>query len=90
MFSGICKLLILERETGLEPVTSSLGSHAYVGFKSLARFCREFLKLQHFAESAFCKTFTRNEAQMRQGFKQRMRTGCSLLAPGHGYAEWKQ
>ena len=25
-FSGACKLLILERETGLEPATSSLGS----------------------------------------------------------------
>ena len=25
-FSGVCKLLILERETGLEPATSSLGS----------------------------------------------------------------
>ena len=25
-FSSICKLLILERETGFEPATSSLGS----------------------------------------------------------------
>jgi hypothetical protein len=25
VFLGVCKLLILERETGLEPATSSLG-----------------------------------------------------------------
>ena len=25
-FCGVCKLLILERETGVEPATSSLGS----------------------------------------------------------------
>jgi hypothetical protein len=25
-FSDVCKLLILERETGIEPATSSLGS----------------------------------------------------------------
>ena len=26
MFLSVCKLLILERETGLEPATSSLGN----------------------------------------------------------------
>src|ERR1022692_3168835 len=31
----------MERETGLEPATSSLGSHTYVESKSLVRFCCE-------------------------------------------------
>ena len=56
----------MERETGLEPVTSSLGSPTYVGSKSLARFCCEFLNLQHLAESAFSKLPQPNEAQSRQ------------------------
>src|SRR3954453_376869 len=43
----------MERETGVEPATSSLGIQTYVGSKSLARFCGEFLNLQRFAESAF-------------------------------------
>jgi hypothetical protein len=29
----VCKLLILERETGLEPVTSSLGISASIAYK---------------------------------------------------------
>ena len=32
-FLGGCKLLILERETGLEPVTSSLGKRAMFCFQ---------------------------------------------------------
>ena len=50
---------------GVEPTTSSLGIQTYVGSKSLARFCREFLNLQHLAESAFCKSVDPNEAQTR-------------------------
>jgi hypothetical protein len=47
---------VLERDTGLEPATSSLGSRTYVESKSLARFCCEFLNLQRLAESAFLKS----------------------------------
>jgi hypothetical protein len=57
--------LFLERETGLEPATSSLGSHAYIESKSLARFCCELLNLQRLAESAFSITVPPNEAQTR-------------------------
>src|SRR5262245_20642155 len=57
---------MLERETGLEPATSSLGIQASVESTSLARFCREFLNLQHVAESAFAKSVWPNEAQTRQ------------------------
>src|SRR5580658_10069262 len=35
--------------------TSSLGIQTYVGSKSLARFCCEFLNLQRLAESVFSK-----------------------------------
>src|SRR5450432_1188499 len=62
----------MERETGFEPATSSLGIQTYVKSKSLARFCRDFLNLQHLAESAFSESVTPNEAQMRQVFRQRM------------------
>ena len=37
-FSSVRNLLILERETGFEPATSSLGIQTYIGSKSLARF----------------------------------------------------
>jgi hypothetical protein len=43
------------------PATSSLGIQTYVGSKSLARFCCEFLNLRRCAESAFFKL----AAQMR-------------------------
>jgi hypothetical protein len=56
----------MERETALEPVTSSLGSHTYVESKSLVRFCCELLNLQHLAESAFFDLVPPNEAQTRQ------------------------
>ena len=56
----------MERETGLEPATSSLGSHTYIGSKSLARFCCELLNLQRLLESAFSKTVIPNEARIRQ------------------------
>jgi hypothetical protein len=55
----------LERETGFEPATSSLGIQTYVGSKSLARFCCEFLNLQRLAESAFSGFDRLNEAQTR-------------------------
>src|ERR1039458_4410993 len=55
-----------ERETRLEPATSSLGILAFIESKSLARFCCEFLNLQHLAESAFCNSVDPNEAQTRQ------------------------
>jgi hypothetical protein len=42
----------MERETGVEPATSSLGINTYVESKSLARFCCVFLNLQRLAESA--------------------------------------
>jgi len=32
------KLLILERETGLEPATSSLGNHSSIDYVELTRF----------------------------------------------------
>ena len=56
----------MERETGLEPATSSLGKHAFIESKSLARFCCEFLNLQRLAESAFAGLLAANEAQTRQ------------------------
>src|SRR5215467_16366381 len=55
----------MERETGFEPTTSSLGIQSYVGSKSLARFCCEFLNLQPLAESAFSNFNLPIEAQMR-------------------------
>jgi hypothetical protein len=56
----------MERETGFEPATSSLGIHPYIESKSLARFCCDFLNLQRLAESAFSKSVYPNESQMRQ------------------------
>jgi hypothetical protein len=56
----------MERETGLEPATSSLGRHTFFESNTLARFCSEFLNLQHLAKSAFSKIVTPNEAQTRQ------------------------
>ena len=50
---------------GFEPATSSLGIQTYVGSKSLARFCCDFLNLQHLAESAFSKLASSNEARTR-------------------------
>src|SRR5579863_7813285 len=70
----------MERETGLEPATSSLGIHPYVGSKSIARFSHEFLNLRHLAESVSCKNIHPNEAQLRQGFKRRMKTSRRLFA----------
>ena len=58
--------MILERETGLEPATSSLGIQPFIESKSLARFCCEFLNLQYLAESAFFKSVISIEAQTRQ------------------------
>ena len=55
----------MERETGLEPATSSLGIQMYFESKPLARFCCEFLNLQRLAESAFSRLDRPNEAQMR-------------------------
>jgi hypothetical protein len=45
-------------ETGFEPATSSLGIHAFVGSRSLARFCCGLLNLQRLAESAPCDFVT--------------------------------
>jgi len=55
----------MERETGFEPATSSLGIKPFIEFKPLARFCCEFLNLQRLAKSAFSKPFNSNEAQTR-------------------------
>src|SRR5215471_17815338 len=55
----------MERETGLEPATSSLGIQPYFESKPLARFCCEFLNLQHLAESAFSIFDRPIEAQTR-------------------------
>src|ERR1017187_1554599 len=55
----------MERETGFEPATSSLGIQTYIGSKSLARFCCEFLNLQRLAESAFSRIDRLNEPQTR-------------------------
>ena len=55
----------MERETGFEPATSSLGIQTYFESKSLARFCCEFLNLQRLAESAFSEFDRLNEAQTR-------------------------
>jgi hypothetical protein len=60
-----------------EPATSSLGSPTYVGSKSLARFCCEFLNLQHLAESAFSKLRQPNEAQSRQARIEHLRVTVS-------------
>src|ERR1700679_2965409 len=53
--------------------TSSLGSQTYVGSKSLAGFCCEFLNLQRLAESAFCGFVIPNETQTRQAGSLRTR-----------------
>src|SRR5208337_4971963 len=45
----------MERETGIEPATSSLGIQTYFESTSLARFCCEFLNLHRLAESAFSR-----------------------------------
>ena len=66
----------MERETGLEPVTSSLGNHAFIESKSLACFCCEFLNLQRLAESVFFKSVGPIEAQMRQGCTQGRNVPC--------------
>jgi hypothetical protein len=58
----------MERETGFEPATSSLGIHPLIESKSLARFCCDFLNLQRFAESAVSEFVILNEARMRQQF----------------------
>jgi hypothetical protein len=42
-FLGGCKLLILERETGVEPATSSLGNYASFVNKRLMRSTGWFL-----------------------------------------------
>jgi hypothetical protein len=57
---------------GLEPATSSLGNQTLVESKSLARFCCEFLNLQHLAESAKPKFIEEIEAQMRQRIQVRV------------------
>jgi hypothetical protein len=63
----------MERETGFEPATSSLGIHPYIESKSLARFCCDFLNLQRLAESAFSKIDRPIEALTRHTrFSQRM------------------
>ena len=41
-------------------MTSSLGIQTFIESKSLARFCCEFLNLQHLAESAFSKSAASN------------------------------
>src|SRR5450432_2049570 len=56
----------MERETGFEPATSSLGIQTYFESKSLARLCCELLNLQHLAESAFSQSVNSNEARTRQ------------------------
>jgi hypothetical protein len=58
----------MERETGLEPATSSLGIQASFESKTLARFCCEILNLQHLAESVFSDLVRPIEAQMRQTY----------------------
>jgi len=58
----------MEQETGLEPATSSLGIQASFESKTLARFCCEFLNLQHLAESVFSDLVRPIEAQMRQTY----------------------
>ena len=55
----------LSKDDSALSATSSLGIQTYVGSKSLARFCCEFLNLQHLAESAFSKSDHPNEAQTR-------------------------
>jgi hypothetical protein len=45
--------------------TSGLGIQEFVGSKSLARFCYEFLNLLHNAELAFSKPVVPNEEQTR-------------------------
>jgi hypothetical protein len=57
--------------------SSGLGSQTYLESKSLARFCCEFLNLQHLAKSAFTKSVVPIEAQMRQ-----------VLHPGYYKSTW--
>ena len=50
--SSICKLLILERETGLEPATSSLGKSQFTEYRRLPRLWSDFPTSASIAESA--------------------------------------
>jgi hypothetical protein len=72
----------MDRETGFEPATSSLGSHPFVESKSLARFCRDFLNLQRRAESEFYRSVDPNEAQTRHA-----RSGMEMAPVGGSWEE---
>src|SRR5689334_7951179 len=61
----------MERETGFEPATSSLGIYPSIESKPLARFCCEILNLQRLAESVSSSSVESNEAQMRHLFRPR-------------------
>ena len=61
-----------------QPATSSLGSRTYVQSKTLARFCGEFLNLQHLAKSTSHKSVGLFETRMRQGCC----AGIGLLVEG--------
>ena len=64
----------MERETGLEPVTSSLGNQALFESKLLTRFRCEFLNPQRLAKSAFSKISRinrgTNEATLRTDLRK--------------------
>jgi hypothetical protein len=72
----------MERETGFEPATSSLGIQTYFESKPLARFCCEFLNLQRLVESAFSRSCPSNEAETRHLFQQP--GGVSIDSPSSG------
>ena len=69
----------------------SLGSQTYVGSRTLARFCCEFLNLQRLAKSAFSKFEHPNEAQMRHALPPHPVRGSRAQigphSPGAGF-EW--
>src|ERR1017187_10094246 len=81
----------------------SLVIQTYVGSRTLARFCCEFLNLQRLAESAFSKFEHANEAQMRHALPPHPVRGsrapigplgprCKVLSglpPAVGRREWR-
>ena len=75
-----CALVVrlLRRPSNLQ--TSSLGSRPYIGSKSLAHFCCEFLNLQPLAESAFSKLPQLNKARFETSLAPSEKS-ASVLGP---------
>jgi hypothetical protein len=60
-------------------VTSSLGIQTFVGSKSLARFCCDFLNLQRLAESVFSRFDRQMRHKRDKCFTQRSEIADSVI-----------